>query len=154
MISTVNIERRFMIHPPPSSSTSSSDSSLSARPLPLHTDPASTLPRPDHQGGVGPAHRQQGAVVLGPAHVCHLSAVAHVALESSVLTLEEQNHHTDEEENHHTDEQNHHTEEENHHTDEEENHHTDEQNHHTDEQNHHTDEQNHHTSSISCVYLL
>lgn len=48
---------------------------------------ASSLPHPDHQGGVGPAHRQQGGVVLSPADVGHLGAVANVALKTSVLTL-------------------------------------------------------------------
>lgn len=57
-------------------------------PLSLPTDPTSSLPRPDHQGGVSPAHRQQGGVVLSPADVGHLGAVAHVALKTSVLTLE------------------------------------------------------------------
>lgn len=55
--------------------------------IPLSADAASSLPHPDHQGGVGPAHRQQGGVVLSPADVGHLGAVANVALKTSVLTL-------------------------------------------------------------------
>lgn len=60
---------------------------MAQRPLPLSADPASSLPCPDHQRGVGPAHRQQGGVILSPADVGHLSAVTHVALETGVLTL-------------------------------------------------------------------
>lgn len=61
---------------------------MTQRPLSLSADHASSLPRPDHQGGVGPAHRQQGGVILSPADVGHLGAVPHVTLKTSVLTLE------------------------------------------------------------------
>lgn len=60
------------------------------RPVPLRADSTSSLPGPDHQGGVGPAHREQGRVVLSPADVGHLGAVAHVTLKTSILTLKEE----------------------------------------------------------------
>ena len=50
---------------------------------------AVTLPlqRPDHQRCVCPAYRQQRGVILCPAHVGHMGAVAHVLLEAGILTL-------------------------------------------------------------------
>lgn len=42
---------------------------------------------PDHQRRVGPAHRQQHGVVVGPADVCHIGAVTHVLLKLGKLAL-------------------------------------------------------------------
>ncbi len=45
------------------------------------------LPGPDHQRRVGPAHRQQHGVVIGPADVRHIGAVTHVLLKFGKLAL-------------------------------------------------------------------
>lgn len=67
---------------------------VSARRPRLHRLPAAgpthspfLLPCPNHERCVGPAHRQQGSVVVGPAEVGHLGAVSQVALEAGILTL-------------------------------------------------------------------
>lgn len=46
------------------------------------------LPRPDHQGRVGTAHREQHRVIVQPSHVGDVGTVPHVPLESRVLALQ------------------------------------------------------------------
>lgn len=45
------------------------------------------LSGPDHQRRVGPAHRQQNGVVIGPADIRHVRAVTHVLLKLGELAL-------------------------------------------------------------------